>query len=122
MRLATLAEKEKDKSKSLLARAGESSDSGGSAPQSEEDSEEEEDLMELDQDEMSKLRSEAELEMPMRSGCCRTGSRFPVTYSRSPKQPIPRFVGFDDEEDFSSSGEDELVEDKGKGKQKATET
>jgi len=115
VRMAMMAEEEKGK----ITQAGESSGSGGSAFGSENDSEaEDEDVMELDQDEMAKLRSEAEAGDADALWVLQNRLKIPSHLLPKAKQPTRRFAGFDDEDDFSSSSEDELIDDKGKGKQK----
>jgi len=109
VKTAILAEEKKPEATTSSEKVGESSGSGGSTAGSEQDSDDE-DAMEVDEEGMSKLRSEAE------SGD--VDAIWVLQNLRKPKQSTRRFAGFDDEDEFSSSGEDEPTGDKGKGKQK----
>lgn len=109
VKMAMLMEEKKPQATTSSEQAGESSGSGGSAAESEQDSDDE-DAMEVDEEGMSKLRSEAD------GGD--VDAIWVLQNLLKPKQSARRFAGFDDEDEFSSSGEDEPTEDKGKGKQK----
>ena len=120
VKMAMLAEEEKGKAKSASDQAGESSGSGGSAAASEDDSEAE-DVMELDEDEMSRLRSEAETGDVDAIWVLQNRLKIPSELLPKPRQPVRRFAGFDDEDEFSSD-EDDPAEEKGKGKQPVANT
>ena len=121
VKLAMMADMEKDKPKPSSAQEGESSGSGGSAPESEDDSDEE-DRMELDNDEMSKLKSEAEAGDADAIWVLQNRLKIPSNLIPKSKQPVRRFAGFDDEDDLSSSDDNVTADDQGKGKQKVTST
>ena len=121
VKIAMMAEEEKQTAKASSAPAGESSGSGGSAAGSENDTDDE-DVMELDEDEMSRLKSEAEAGDVDAIWVLQNRLKIPARLISRHKQPPRRFAGFDDEDDFSSSGEDESTKDQGKGKQKAAIT
>ena len=117
VKMAMLAEEQKTSSKKSPDAAGESSGSGGSAPASEDDSEPE-DVMELDEDEMSRLRSEAEAGDVDAIWVLQNRLKIPSDLLPKPKPPARRFTGFDDEDESSSGSDDEPTEAEGKGKQK----
>ncbi|KIW25315.1 uncharacterized protein PV07_08502 [Cladophialophora immunda] len=126
VKMAMLASEEKEDSKGSLAQEGESSGSGGSGAASDEDSDEE-DLMELDPDDMSRLRSEAEAGDVDAIWVLQNRLKIPSHLLPKPKQPVRRFAGFDDDEDDVSGSDDDeagveanVVE--GKGKQKVPST
>ncbi|KAH0833665.1 hypothetical protein FOPE_03431 [Fonsecaea pedrosoi] len=127
VKMAMLASDEKEESKGVSAQEGDSSGSGGSGAPSDEDSEEE-DLMELDPEDMSRLRSEAEAGDVDALWVLQNRLKIPSHLLPKPKQPARRFVGFDDEDEFSGSDEDdddvetEATIVKGKGKQKVSST
>ncbi|KIX96586.1 uncharacterized protein Z520_07852 [Fonsecaea multimorphosa CBS 102226] len=125
VKLAMLASEEKADSKAPLAQEGDSSGSGGSGAASDEDSDEE-DLMELDPDDMARLRSEAEAGDVDAIWVLQNRLKIPSHLLPKPKQPVRRFAGFDDEDEFSGSddGNEETEADvvEGKGKQKVAGT
>lgn len=107
VKLAMLANEEKEQQKSSEL-PGESSGSGGSAAESEEDSDDE-NLMELDEDEMGRLRTEAEAGDADAIWVLQNRLKIPCELLPKAKQPVRHFAGFDDEDDYSdSSGDDEL--------------
>lgn len=117
-------DKDKDKAKGVSPQEGESSGSGGSLQPSDEDSEAD-DLMELDEDGMCRLRSEAEAGDA--DAIWVLQNRLKIPSELLPKaKPMPRrrFAGFDDDEDELSSSEDEdpSTQIAGKGKQKVDST
>ncbi|ETN43497.1 uncharacterized protein HMPREF1541_02656 [Cyphellophora europaea CBS 101466] len=93
--------------------AGSDSGSGGSAEASDVESDAgqgEEDVMELDEEGMEKLRVEAEAGDEDAMWVLKERLKIPERYLpevKKPKMPQRRFVGFDDDEDISSSEEDE---------------
>jgi hypothetical protein len=126
VKLAMLAneDKDKDKAKGVSPQEGESSGSGGSLPPSDEDSEGE-DLMELDEDGMSRLRSEAEAGDADAIWVLQNRLKIPSELLPNIKpKPRRRFAGFDDDEDELSSSEDEdaSAQTAGKGKQTVDRT
>lgn len=116
VRLAMLTEEEKPKGKGkgkdVETQEGESSGSGGSLPPSDEDSEGEEDLMELDEEDMSRLQKEAEAGDADAIWVLQNRLKIPSELLPTAKpQPKPqrRFAGFDeDDEELSSSGDEEI--------------
>jgi len=126
VKLAMLAneDKGKDKATAVSLQEGESSGSGGSLPPSDEDSEAE-DVMELDEDGMSRLRSEAEAGDADAIWVLQNRLKIPSELlPKAETMPRRRFAGFDDDEDDLSSSEDEDPSAKiaGKGKQKVDST
>ncbi len=121
VKMAMAAEERKEKPKSSPDQAGESSGSGGSAPVSEDDSDIGDD-MELDEAEMSRLRSEAEAGDVDAIWVLQNRLKIPSDLLPKSKPPVQRFAGFEDEDESSSSGDDEPAEATGKGKQKVTST
>ncbi|OAP54683.1 hypothetical protein AYL99_11131 [Fonsecaea erecta] len=126
VKMALLASAEKEDSKGSMAQEGDSSGSGGSGAASDEDSDEE-DVMELDPDDMSRLRSEAEAGDVDAIWVLQNRLKIPSHLLPKPKQPVRRFVGFDDEDDTTDSddGDDDEKEGdvvEGKGKQKVAST
>lgn len=123
VKMAMLATEEKGQAAETTGQEGESSGSGGSGPASEDDSDVE-DLMELDEDEMSRLRSEAEGGDSDAIWVLQNRLKIPSHLLPKPKQPMRRFAGFDEEDNISSSDEDELqpLEVERKGKQRVHST
>ncbi|KAJ4523392.1 hypothetical protein HRR83_000039 [Exophiala dermatitidis] len=125
VKAAMLAEQGQEKHAELSTQDAESSGSGGSATGSggsatgSGDDSDAEDLMELDEDEMARLRMEAEAGDADAIWVLQHKLNIPSHLLPKPKQPIRRFAGFDDEEDdISSSEDDEAQQRHGKGKQK----
>ncbi|EXJ81549.1 hypothetical protein A1O1_07613 [Capronia coronata CBS 617.96] len=120
VKMAMLADQAKGEVREPSAQDGESSGSGGSAAGSEEDSDAEE-VMELEEDEMTRLRQEAETGDADAIWVLQHRLKIPSDLLPKPKQTVRRFAGFDDEDDVSSSEEepDSVEEQSGKGKQKA---
>lgn len=118
VKLAMLAEEEKKKTKSTSDQTGESSGSGGSSNSSEDDSDADE-VMELDENEMTRLRSEAENGDADAIWVLQNRLKIPSDLLPKSKQPVRRFAGFDDEDDseLSSNGDDDAAQVRGKGKQ-----
>ena len=94
------------------------STSSGSRQGSQDESDaEDEDVMELDDNDMSRLRAEAE---------AGDADAIWVLKNQLKVQPVStkkqerKFVGFDEDDEFLSSDEDEPVDVKGKGKAVAT--
>ncbi|KIX04207.1 uncharacterized protein Z518_07761 [Rhinocladiella mackenziei CBS 650.93] len=100
----------------------ESSGSVGSFPGS--DDSDADDVMELDQNEMSRLRAEAEAGDTDAIWVLENRLKIPSHLLPKPKQPVRRFAGFDDEDEISSSDEEDEAEESetvdGKGKQRAS--
>ena len=119
VRMAMLANEEKEAALTAPAPEGESSGSGGSIPGSEEDSDTE-DVMELDQDDMLRLLAEAEVGDVDAIWVLRHKLSVPPHLIPKPKAQPRLFTGFDDEDEVSSSDESEGEEAEGKGKQRAT--
>lgn len=118
VKLAMLASEEKEQQKSSSELPGESSGSGGSAAESDDDSDDE-NLMELDEDEMGRLRTEAEAGDADAIWVLQNRLKIPSELLPKAKPPVRHFAGFDDEDDYSdSSGNDELSGGSAKGKQK----
>ena len=121
VKMAMLANEESTKAKDALPQEGESSGSGGSFPGSDDDSDAE-DPMELDEDEMSRLRSEAEGGDADAIWVLQNRLKIPTDLLPTVKQKSQRrFAGFDDDDDFPSSEDDE-EEAAGKGKQNISST
>lgn len=118
VKMAMMAAQEKDTN---ATSAGESSGSGGSASGSEADSDAD-DVMELDEDEMARLRMEAEGGDADALWVLQHQLKIPSHLLPKPRQPVRRFAGFDEEDELTSSDEDEGAEEEtgGKGKQKIT--
>jgi hypothetical protein len=121
VKMAMMAEQEVGKAKPSSEEEGESSGSGGSAAASEDDSGDEA-LMELEKDEMSMLRAEAEAGDADAIWVLENRLKIPAHLLPKSKPPVRRFAGFDDEDDLSSSGDEEPASGEGKGKQKDTTT
>ncbi|KIW62482.1 hypothetical protein PV04_10655 [Phialophora macrospora] len=121
VKLAMMAEQEERKARPSAEEEGESSGSGGSAAASEDDSGDEA-LMELEKDEMSMLRAEAEAGDADAIWVLENRLKIPTHLLPKPQPPVRRFAGFDDEDDFSSSGDEEPASSEGKGKQKDATT
>ncbi|OCT48220.1 hypothetical protein CLCR_04239 [Cladophialophora carrionii] len=122
VKMAMMAEEEKGRAKPSSEQEGESSGSGGSAAASEDDDSGDEPLMELEKDAMSLLKAEAEAGDADAIWVLENRLKIPAHLLPQPKPPVRRFVGFDDEEDFSSSGDEEPASGVGNGKQKDTTT
>ncbi|EXJ54572.1 hypothetical protein A1O7_09913 [Cladophialophora yegresii CBS 114405] len=121
VKMAMMAEEDKGKAKLSPEQEGESSGSGGSAAASEDDSGDEA-LMVLETDEMSLLKAEAEAGDSDAIWVLENRLKIPAHLLPKPKPLVRRFMGFDDEDDFSSSGDEEPALGKGEGKQDDTTT
>ncbi|KAK5451557.1 hypothetical protein LTS15_007817 [Exophiala xenobiotica] len=121
VKMAMLVNQQKPSTADGTAQEDDSSGSGGSAAGSEDDSDAE-DLMELDDDEMARLRSEAEAGDTDALWVLQHRLKIPAHLLPKSKPPVRRFAGFDDEDDISSSDEDndQKPATLGKGKQKIT--
>ncbi|KIW14795.1 hypothetical protein PV08_07580 [Exophiala spinifera] len=119
VKMAMLAAQEKSTSATSSEEADESSGSGGSASGSEADSDVD-DVMELDQDEMARLRVEAEGGDADALWVLQHRLKIPSRLLPKARQPVRRFAGFDDEDDISGSDEEESPDEEvaGKGKQR----
>ena len=104
-------------------KEGDSSGSGGSASSSEEDSDAEDDVMELDDEEVTKLRTEAEAGDADAIWVLKNRLKIPTRYLPTEGKKASaqrRFAGFDDEEDSEEESTSEVEADNhGKGKGKA---
>ena len=111
VKLAMMAQEEKQ----ATSGADNSSGSGGSEPGSADDSEDEHDAMALDDDEVGRLKMEAEAGDIDALWVLENKLKIPPHLLPSVKPPQRRFVGFDDE-DISSSdaSDDERVSKTGK--------
>lgn len=118
VKLAMAANQDKSKAGSG-AQGDESSGSGGSVPGSEEDSDVE-DVMELDEEEMTRLRLEAEAGDADALWVLQHRLNIPSDLLPKPKQPVRRFAGFDDEDDDSSDDDSNQASTDPKGKRKET--
>lgn len=125
VKMAMLANQQKPATADGTAQEDDSSGSGGSPAGSGEDSDAE-DLMELDGDEMARLRSEAEAGDADALWVLQHRLKIPAHLLPKLKPPVRRFAGFDDDDDddddISSSDEadDQKPATEGKGKQKIT--
>lgn len=115
-----LAMERKDESESASSgRSGEASDTDSEGAKDDGD----DDVMELDEEEIARLRVEAESGDVDAIWVLKNKLKIPSQYLPAPKPPARKFAGFDDDDDddfTSSSDEDEdgMNSSLGKGKEK----
>jgi hypothetical protein len=123
VRIAMTVNESPEKTNLSTDQAGESSGSGASAVGSEhgsddEDRDDDDDVMELDPEEMARLRVEAEAGDADAIWVLQNRLKIPTHLLPKPKPPMRRFVGFDDDDEESASDPEDETEADMTGKQK----